>query len=130
MNLGGGHAGYPVEMMAGDLEDATFFFTARAKDHEAAFKLGPQDLMIDLPIRVHGLENNGCAAVYTTKRPWFRFVPVDRDGTAWVQEPIDQANDMWVGNVFACDNKDVKITLGGRWPSGRQTAVCRVTQPN
>ena len=77
MNLGGGHAGYPVAMKTGDLEDAIFFFTARAKDNEAAFILGPQDLIIDLPIRVRGLENNGCAAVYSTKRPWFRFVPVD-----------------------------------------------------
>ena len=40
--------------------------------------LGPQELTIDLPIRVRGLENNGCAAVYSTKRPWFRFIPVDR----------------------------------------------------
>ena len=31
MNLGGGHAGYPVEMKTGEVEDAIFFFTARAK---------------------------------------------------------------------------------------------------
>ena len=111
MNLGGGHAGYPVEMKAGDVEDAVFFFTARAKENEAAFVLGPQTLIIDLPIRVRGLENNGCAAVYSTKRPWFRFIPVDAEGTAWFQESIDQKNELWVGNVFVCDNKDVKITL-------------------
>ena len=63
MNLGGGHAGYPVKIKTGDLEDAVFFFTARAKENEAAFVLGPQNLVIDLPIRVHGLENNGCAAL-------------------------------------------------------------------
>ena len=51
--------------------------------------LGPQSVIIDLPIRVRGLENNGCAAVYSTKRPWFRFIPVDTEGTAWFQEPID-----------------------------------------
>ena len=50
-------------------------------------------------------------AIYSTKRPWFRFVPVDAQGTAWFQEPIDKANEMWVGNVFACDNKALKITL-------------------
>jgi hypothetical protein len=111
MNLGGGHAGYPVEMKTGELEDATFFFTARATENEAAFVLGPQDLVIELPIRVRGLQNNGCAAVWSTKRPWYRFVPVDAEGTAWFQEPIEQKNEMWVGNVFVCDNKDVKITL-------------------
>ena len=54
MNLGGGQAGYPVEMKVGTPEDAVFFFTARAKQNEAAFALGPQNLMIDLPIRVRG----------------------------------------------------------------------------
>jgi len=111
MNLGGGHAGYPVDMKTGELEDAVFFFTARAKENEAAFILGPQDLVIELPVRVRGLQNNGCAAVWSTKRPWYRFVPVDAEGTAWFQEPIEQKNEMWVGNVLVCDNKDVKITL-------------------
>jgi hypothetical protein len=111
MNLGGGHAGYPVEMKTGTLEDAVFFFTAKAKQNEAAFVLGPQSLTIDLPIRVRGLENNGCAAVYSSKMPWFRFIPVDTEGTAWFQESIEQKNELWVGNVFACDNKNVKIAL-------------------
>ena len=73
--------------------------------------LGPQNLIIDLPIRVRGLENNGCAAVYSTKMPWYRFIPVDTEGTAWFQESIEQKNELWVGNVFVCDNKDVKIAL-------------------
>jgi len=111
MDLAGGQAGYPVEMKAGELDDAVFFFTARAKENEAAFVLGPQDLIIELPVRVRGLENNGCAAVWSTKRPWFRFIPVDAEGTAWFQEPIDEKNAMWVGNVLVCSHKDVKITL-------------------
>lgn len=120
LNLGGGKDGYPVEIKTGELIDAVFFFTARAKDNEAMFKLGPQKLIIDLPIRVQGLDDNGCAAIYSTKRPWFRFVAVVKDpaspelrraSTAIFQEPIEQANEMWVGNVFVCDNKDAKITL-------------------
>ena len=111
MNLAGGHAGYPVEIKTGELEDAVFFFTARATDREAAFVLGPQDLIIELPIRVRGLQDNGCAAVYSTRRPWYRFVPVDADGTAWFQEPIERQNEMWVGNVFVCDHPDVRVTV-------------------
>jgi hypothetical protein len=111
MSLGGGHSGYPVEMKTGQLEDAVFFFTCRAEKSEASFVLGPQDLIIELPIRVRGLENNGCAALWSTKHPWFRFIPVDMDGTAWFQEDIDRKNEMWVGNPFVCDNKEVKITL-------------------
>lgn len=110
LNLGGGRAGYPVAMKAGEIGDALFFFTAKAKKNEAVFTLGPQQLPIDLPIRVQGLDDNGCVAVHSTVRPWFRFVPV-ADGMACLQEPIDQANEMWTGNVFVCDNKAVKITL-------------------
>ncbi|MCG2659246.1 MAG: hypothetical protein L6437_03240 [Kiritimatiellae bacterium] len=111
MNLGGGQAGYPVEMKAGTVKDAVFFFTAAATNNETLFTLGPQSLIIDLPVRVQGLENNGCAAIHSTKSPWFRFIHVDTNGTAWLTEPIDQKNEMWVGNVFVCDNKDVKLTL-------------------
>ncbi|NCO39820.1 MAG: hypothetical protein GW892_14050, partial [Armatimonadetes bacterium] len=46
-----------------------FFFTAKASDGEAAFTLGPQQLLIDLPIRVTGVPDNGCCAVYSNRRP-------------------------------------------------------------
>ena len=109
-NMDGGRAGYPVTMQTGAVADTTFFFTARADQGETAFSLGPRRLLIDLPIRVQGLQDNGCAAVYSTRRPWLRWVPVVKD-TAYFQEPIDEANEMWVGNVFTCDHPQVKITV-------------------
>jgi hypothetical protein len=109
-NLGGGTNGYSIKMTTGTLVDALYFFTARATGNEAAFTLGPRATMVDLPIRVQGLQDNGCAAVYSTKRPWFRFIPVVGD-TAYFQEPIEAANTMWVGNIFVCDNPAVKLTL-------------------
>jgi len=109
-NMGGGHEGYPVRMKVGTIQDATFFFTARAQDNEAVFTLGPQKLCIDLPLRIKGLEDNGCAAVYCTNRKWFRFVPVLED-TAFFLESIDKANEMWVGNIFVSDNKALKLTV-------------------
>ena len=109
-NMNGGCDGYPVKMKTGEIVDTVFFFTAKAADNESAFTLGPRSLIIDLPIRVQGLEDNGCAAVYSTKRPWFRFISVVK-GAAYFQEPIDQANEMWVGNMFVCENKNLKITV-------------------
>jgi len=109
-NMGGGHEGYPVQMKVGTIADATFFFTAKAKGNEAVFTLGPQKLCIDLPIRIKGLEDNGCAAVYCTERKWFRFVPVVED-TAYFLESIDRVNEMWVGNIFVCDNRALKLTV-------------------
>jgi hypothetical protein len=110
LNLGGGSVGYPFSMRVGQFVDGTFFFTARAVKNEAAFTLGPRDLIMDLPLKIENLEDNGCTAVYSTKRPWFRYVPVVA-GTAYFQEPILPKNDLWVGNVFVCDNKAVKLTL-------------------
>lgn len=109
MNFDGGTSGYPIEIKVGRLTDTTFFFTANAVNNEALFKLGPQDLIIDLPIKVVGVNDNGCCAVYSTKRKWLRFIPV-LNGTAIFQEPIEDANEMWVGNIFVADTKALKIT--------------------
>jgi hypothetical protein len=64
----------------------------------------------DLPIRVSGVQDNGCAAVYSSVRPWFRFVSVMGD-TAYFQESIDKANEIWVGNIFVADDKQLKLTV-------------------
>ena len=72
-----------------------------------------------MPIKVSGLHNNGCAAIYSTKRPYFRFIGIaDGENTAYTQEPMDEKNDIWIGNIFTADNKDLKLTLvaDGRFP--------------
>jgi hypothetical protein len=110
LNLGGGSGGYPFTVTTGKFVDGVFFFTAKADHNEAVLTLGPRDLMIDLPIRVQGLENNGCVAVYSSARPWLRYVPLVGD-TAYFQERILPVNDLWVGNPFVCDDKQVKLAL-------------------
>jgi hypothetical protein len=110
LNLAGGKDGYPVQMKSGELRDATFFFTAKAVEGESAFSLGPQKEIIDLPIRIENVADNGCAAVYSKQRPWFRYVAV-HSGTAYFQESIDAANEIWAGNVFVCENPSIKLAL-------------------
>jgi len=92
--------------------DSTYFLTVKAEGNTAAFGAGPApDIGIDLPMKVEGIEDNGCAAVYSNLRPRFRFVAVHK-GAAYFQEPIDEKqNDIWVGNVFIADNKDIRFTL-------------------
>ena len=110
-NMAGGKDGYPVDVKVGEFQSAVFFFSIRADKNEALFTLGPKkDIGIDLPIKVTGIEDNGCAAVYTTDRKWFRFVSV-MDSTAYLQEPIDEKNEIWAGNIFVADNKNVAMTL-------------------
>ena len=109
-NLDGDQNGYPHQVTTGKLEDAEFFFTVAATGNEAAFSLGPRATIADLPFRVRGVEDNGCAAVYVQGRDYFHFIPVWQ-GAAYFQEPIAPAEQMWVGNPFVCENKDVKLTL-------------------
>ena len=110
LNMDGGHTGYPVSMTSGTIENATYFLTLRAEKNEASFNIGPKPLMTDLNFRVRGIEDNGCVAVYSSNRPWFRFIAA-LDKTAYFQESIAQQADFWVGNVFVCDNAEVKIAL-------------------
>lgn len=127
-NLAGGTSGYPNQVGTGTLEDATFFCRLQAQDREVALSVGPRKLVVDLPFRVRGLEDNGCAAVYSSRRPWFRFVPV-YEGAAVFQESIETANDLWVGNVFTCDSADVKVTLIVDGQTEGQAAVLELHNP-
>lgn len=112
LNAKGGNSGYPNTMKLGKLDNATFFFSVSAESKQAEFELGPQKgIGIDLPIRVAGLDNNGCVAVFSSFRPFYRYIGVAADGLAYFQEPIDEKNNIWVGNVFLSDNKDLKFTM-------------------
>lgn len=104
---------YPVQMIVGKRQPGDFLLTVQADDHQARFKIGPAEGWgIDMPIRVAGLVDNGVAAVHTTQRPWFRFIGIQRDeGSAYLQEPAERENTLWVGNVFVSDHPEVLMTL-------------------
>jgi hypothetical protein len=95
---------------AGSLAGREMFLTVRAEAGEASFRVQPRPTIIDLPIRLRGIEDNGCAAVYSTARPFFRFVGVAQ-GSAWFQENVDAGATIWAGNVFVCDEKALRLTL-------------------
>ena len=109
-NLDGGRDGYPIAVKHGKLADAEFFLTLEAEGGEALVELGPRELICDLPIRVRGIADNGCAAVYASANPFHRFIAV-ADGTAWLQEPIEKRTTLWIGNVFAADRPELDLTL-------------------
>ena len=108
--LGGGERGVKASATAGTLAGREMFLAVEAKAGEARLKVEPRPTIIDLPIRVGGIEENGCAAVWSTPRPFYRFVGV-AEGSAWFQENVDNGSEIWAGNVFLCDNKAVKLTL-------------------
>jgi hypothetical protein len=104
----------PEDVQAGQLVDSQVFVTGRAKDHEFVAKFSPTPLMIDRPLRIEGIEDNGCVAVYAVKgNPWeqhFRFVGVF-ENAALFQHNTDHGPTLWVGNPFYADNGKLRLTL-------------------
>jgi lysophospholipase L1-like esterase len=108
--LGGGDRGVRTTVTAGAVLGREVFLSVQAEGGEASFKVEPRPTIVDLPIRLQGIADNGCVAVYSTTRPFFRFVGV-AEGSAWFQENVDTGAEIWAGNVFACDRPEVKLTL-------------------
>lgn len=109
-NLDGRRGGYPVTVRCGRLVDAEFFLTLQADGREVAVDLGPREMICDLAIRVRGLADNGCAAVFSSRNPFFRFIAVAGE-TAYLQEPTEKRAALWIGNVFTAADPRVKLTL-------------------
>ena len=104
--------GYKTEIKVGTEKGREVFCHVAAADGEALVELGPLYTGIDHPFRIDGLEDNGCVAIYTSLRPWFRFVGIaDGTDTAFFQESVDTKNLIWCGNVFRASDKRLKLTL-------------------
>jgi len=127
-NLGGGSDGYPLAVKQGELVDAEFFLTLKAKDHEAVVDIGPKEMICDLPLRVRGIQDNGCAAVYSKAASFFRFIAV-ADGVAYCQEPIEKTTTLWIGNVFVAADQRVKLTLVRHGQAPGKLAFLEVHNP-
>ena len=69
-------------------------------------------MVIDLPVRLRGVQANGCLAFLERKLNHFVFVP-SLDGDALFQVAIDEGVDVWCGNVFVSDRPELKLTLIG-----------------
>ena len=104
---------YPQKVVLGKKISEPLFFHVEADGNEAKFEVGPEKgLGIDLPIKVSKLQDNGCVAIYSTKRPHFRFIGIaDGENTAYTQEPMDEKNQIWIGNIFVADHKDLRLTF-------------------
>jgi lysophospholipase L1-like esterase len=108
--LGGGERGVKVTVSAGKLIGRELFLALQAEAGEVGLTVEPRPTIIDLPIRVQGIADNGCVAVYSSTRPFFRFVGV-AEGSAWFQENVDQGSEIWAGNVFLCEQPAIRMTL-------------------
>ncbi|HEY7429032.1 MAG TPA: hypothetical protein VH682_32675 [Gemmataceae bacterium] len=106
----------PVEEVeVGQMVNTEVFVTGRAKDHEFVAKFRAAPLMIDRPLRIEGVEDNGCVAVFALKggdsgEKRFRFVGVF-EGAALFQHNTDGGPTLWVGNPFYAEDAKLRLTL-------------------
>lgn len=96
--------------------------TLRAEAGEAQWTAGPRRMVIDLPVRVHGVQDNGCLAFFERKLDHFVFVPA-LEGSALFQVANDESVDVWCGNVFLSDQPALRLTLVGADESNPRLAV-------
>ncbi|HEY7153393.1 MAG TPA: hypothetical protein VH575_05490 [Gemmataceae bacterium] len=105
----------PVEeVKAGQLLSTEVFVTGRATNHEFVAKFRAAPLMIDRPLRIEGIDDNGCVAVYAVKGDvWakrFRFVGVF-EHAALFQYNTEDGPTLWVGNPFYAEDAKLRLTL-------------------
>ncbi len=109
-----GAADYPCRAEVGRFTGTDLFIEAEAADHEAVLALGAVPSIVDLPFRVAGLEDNGCAAVCVLNgqgvAAGFRFVTVD-GGVGYFQQRCEEAPRLWVGNPLVADHAALRLTL-------------------
>jgi hypothetical protein len=106
----GGRGGVKAAVKTGRVVDAEMFFTLDAAEGEVLFDATPREVIIAQPFRVKGLQNNGAVAVWSSQRPWLRFVGM-MGGDAVFQENLDGGGTIWAGNVLLCDNDRVTLTV-------------------
>jgi len=104
----------PADVEVGQLINTEVFVTGRAKEHEFVAKFHAAPMMIDRPLRIEGIEDNGCAAVYVLDgNPWekrFRFVGVF-ERAALFQHNTDHGPALWIGNPFYAEDARLRLTL-------------------
>ncbi|MCL2518783.1 MAG: hypothetical protein FWF15_09490 [Oscillospiraceae bacterium] len=119
--FGLGDSGINAQALVGTKNGQQMFLELTADKNEVVIDFAPTKMMIDLPIKVKGIIDNGSAAVYSAAHPFYRYIGVGNFGdvrdTAILQEKIDGGGKVWIGNIFLSDNPDIKFTVAdcGIW---------------
>lgn len=81
-----------------------------AKDGGFAGTISHAELAVRLPIRVHGINPNWTAGLVERQQKWWPLVGV-LNGAAYTTLDTAVDHDVWIGNVVACDQPDLVLTL-------------------
>lgn len=122
MGVGGGRPMYDVRLKRGGVIGSDYVLKLQAKDGGIDGVVTKANLPQDLPIMVYGVSENICAGIYQRATRSLRMIPVKGD-VAYVALNINDANqDVFVGNLLRCDDKDIVVTLV-EWEAGKRRIV-------
>jgi len=108
--LGGDRPAYQVTARAGSIRSTRYLLELDAKDGGFAGLIGRAELPVRLPIQVHGVNPNWTAGLVERQQKWWLPVGV-LDGAAYTTLDTASDHDVWIGNVVACDQPDLVLTL-------------------
>ncbi len=110
-DMNGKHSAPGVRAAVGKFLSSRLISTFEADNGALAFTTRPLKTVCDLPFRVNGLEDNGCAAYFERNgSARFLFAPV-QNGSLYFQTSTEKGADVWCGNVFLASDKNLKLTL-------------------
>jgi hypothetical protein len=90
----------------------------KAEKGGAACSISKAKLPQNLPILVLNVSDKICAGIYDKDSKELKMIPV-KENIAYAQLDINSRNrNIYIGNLFLCDNKDLIITL--RRPSDKK----------
>ncbi len=110
-DMDGKHSGLGIQASVGKFLSSRFIPDFEADNGALAFTTRPLKTVCDLPFRVKGVEDNGCAAYFEKNgSARFLFAPVQK-GSLYFQTSTEKGADIWCGNVFLASDKNLKLTL-------------------
>jgi hypothetical protein len=110
-DMDGKHSALGIRTTEGDLKSTRLIPSFKTHDGALTFTTQPVQTVCDLPFRVEGVADNGCAAYFEkngTAR--FLFAPVE-SGSLYFQTSTEKGADIWCGNVFLASDKNLKLNL-------------------
>lgn len=128
-DMSGKHSALGIRATEGELKSTRLIPTFKARGGALAFTTQPLPAVCDLPFRVEGVEDNGCAAYFEKNgAARFLFAPVE-DGSLHFQSSTEKGADIWCGNVFLASDKSLKLNLTADGQSPGKAPALEIHNP-
>ncbi len=110
-DMDGKHSALGILAREGRLLSTRLIPTFRAQNGAVSFTTKQVAAVCDLPFRVEGVADNGCAAYFEKNgAARYLYAPVE-NGALYFQTSTEKGADIWCGNVFLASDMNLKLNL-------------------